>query len=157
MITLCILSAFTGTRKQLIKGVIICLCIDIAIVLSCTANAQDKKQCAGITKTGTQCSRKADSVYCSQHNPLTPKCSERAKSTGKQCTRPVKKEGDRCFQHNKSTAYLYNAYSPEYDENFVLKSFSPLRNDTLVHFNDKAVATIKKTPYTARIISLYTK
>lgn len=157
MITLCILSAFTGTRKQLIKGIIICLCIDIAIILSCTANAQDKKQCAGITKAGTQCSRKVDSFYCTQHNPLTPKCAETAKSTGKRCTRSVKKEGDKCFQHNKPTAYLYNAYSPEYDENFVLKSFSPLRNDTLVHFDNNAVATIIKTPYTARIISLYTK
>lgn len=157
MITLCILSAFTGTRKQLIKGVIICLCIDIAIVLSCTANAQDRKQCAGITKTGTQCSRKADSVYCSQHNPSTPKCAETAKSTGKQCTRPVKKEGDKCFQHKSNVGYLYNAYDKEADENFVLKAYTLLPKDTLVNYDNNAVVTTKKTPYTARIISLYTK
>lgn len=126
------------------------------ILLSSLAISQDRKQCAGITKVGTQCSHKADSVYCKQHNPSTPKCAETAKSTGKRCTRSVKKEGDKCFQH-KSTAYLYNAYSSEYDENFVLRSFSPLPSDTLVHFDKNAVATIIKTPYTARIISLYTK
>lgn len=156
MITLCIISAFTGTRKQLIKGIIICLCIDIAIVLSCTANAQDKKQCAGITKAGTQCKHKTEATYCIQHNPNAIHCADTTR-TGKRCTRSVKKEGDKCFQHNKPTAYLYNAYSPEYDETFVLKSCSPLPSDTLVHFNDKAVATNRNTPYTARIISLYTK
>lgn len=158
MITLIIAFRFSGSKKQLVKALLFCLAIDFFLIMSCLpANAQDKKQCAGITKSGTQCSRKADSVYCSQHNPLTPKCSETAKSTGKRCTRPVKKEGDKCFQHNKSTAYLYNAYSPEYDESFVIKSFIHLRNDTLVHFDNNAVATIKKTPYTARIISLYIK
>lgn len=126
------------------------------VLINSLAFSQDKKQCAATTKAGTQCTRKTENVYCKQHDPNTARCSGLTKS-GKQCSRPVKKEGDKCFQHNKSTAYLYNAYSPEHDENFVVKSFSHLRNDTLVHFDNNAVATNRTTPYTARIISLYTK
>lgn len=160
MITLIVSPLFKGTTKQYAKVLFFCLTIDCLIFMSCwpsIANAQDKRQCTAITKAGIQCSRKTESTYCKQHNPETPKCSATAKSTGKRCTRPVKKEGDKCFQHNKSTAYLYNAYSPEYDENFVLKSFSPLRNDTIVHFDKGIGVTTKITPYTARIISIYNK
>lgn len=126
------------------------------ILFNSLAFSQDKKQCAGITKGGTQCQHKTDTTYCIQHNPNTIRCADTTKA-GKQCSRPVKKTGDKCFQHNKSTAYLYNAYSPEFDETFVLKSLTQLRNDTLVHFDNNAVATKRNTAYTARIISLYTK
>lgn len=126
------------------------------VLFNSLAFSQDKKQCAGITKAGTQCKHKVSGMYCVQHDSNAIHCSDTTKA-GKQCSRPVKKEGDKCFQHNKSTTYLYNAYSPEYDENFVIKSFSTLRNDTLVHFDNNVVATSRNTPYTAKIISLYNK
>lgn len=52
-------------------------------------------------------------------------------------------------------AYYYNAYSPEYDEYFVLKSYQPLPMDTVVHFNNNVVATHKKTRFTAKVLSIY--
>lgn len=159
MTTLLVSFAFKGTTKQFAKAMFICLTIDCILFMSCLpciVKAQDKQQCAGITKAGTQCKHRVSGMYCVQHDSNTIHCSDTTKA-GKQCSRPVKKEGDKCFQHNKPTAYIYNAYSPEYDETFVLKSCSPLPSDTLVHFNDKAVATNRNTPYTARIISLYTK
>lgn len=128
----------------------------VFILLNSFAFSQNKVQCIGITKSGIQCTRKVDSVYCVQHNPAAIHCADSTK-TGKPCSRVVKKIGDKCFQHNKATSYLYNAYSPEYDENFVLRSYNELPSDTIVHFDDNAVATIKKTPYTAIIISIYSK
>lgn len=51
--------------------------------------------------------------------------------------------------------YYYNAYAPGYDEYFVIKSYSPMPLDTIVHFDDKATVTDQKTGYTAKILSIY--
>ena len=61
------------------------------------------------------------------------------------------------FSYERShKAYLYNAYSPGYDEYFVIKSYQSLPLDTLVHFDDQAIVTDQATGYQARILSSYT-
>lgn len=54
--------------------------------------------------------------------------------------------------------YYYNAYSPGYDEYFVLKSYQQLPIDTITHFEaNHALATKEKTGWTAKILSVYDK
>lgn len=53
--------------------------------------------------------------------------------------------------------YYYNAYSPLYDEYFILKSYKPLQNKEIVWFDDKATAVNYSTEYVAMIISPYNK
>lgn len=126
------------------------------ILINSLAFSQNKKQCTATTKAGTQCTRKTENTYCKQHDPNAIRCSGLTKS-GKQCSRPVKKEGDKCFQHSGKVGYLYNAYDKDADENFVIKAFTSLPADTIVHYDSNAVVTCKKTPFMAKIISLYTK
>lgn len=54
-------------------------------------------------------------------------------------------------------SYYYNAYAPGYDEYFVIKSYSPMPLDTIVHFDDNAVITNQRTGYTCKILSPYIK
>ena len=60
------------------------------------------------------------------------------------------------FGYNPRRSYLYNAYSPSYDEYFVIKSYGSLPLDTVVNFDDNAIVTADKTGYQARILSTYT-
>lgn len=57
-------------------------------------------QCIATTKSGEQCSRKAQegAKYCWQHNPSIPTCGAATKS-GSSCTRKVAKAGEKCWQH----------------------------------------------------------
>lgn len=55
------------------------------------------------------------------------------------------------------TTYLYNAYSPLYDEHFVIKSYTPLSVKEVVWFDDNATAVNYSTEYVAMIISPYNK
>lgn len=50
---------------------------------------------------------------------------------------------------------LYNAYSPLYDEFFIIKSDTPLEDKAVVWFNDNAEVVNYTTPYVATIISPY--
>lgn len=58
---------------------------------------------------------------------------------------------------NSNETYYYNAYSPLYDEFFILKSDKPLTVKDVVWFDDNAAATQYATPYVATIISPYNK
>ncbi len=49
----------------------------------------------------------------------------------------------------------YNAYSPLYDEFFVIKSDRELKAKDIVWFDDNAAVVDYPTPYVARIISPY--
>lgn len=60
------------------------------------------------------------------------------------------------FSYNPRKSYLYNAYSPGYDEYFVIKSYQQLPFDTVVSFDNNAIVTADKTGYQARILSSYT-
>lgn len=131
--------------------------LTVFVLISSLVMGQDKKQCPATTKAGTQCTRKTEGQFCKQHDPSTPKCIETAKSTGKRCTRSVKKEGEKCVQHSKATSYLYNAYDKEQDENYVVKSYIVLPKDTIVYVDNKAVVTNRITKDKAIIISLYSK
>jgi hypothetical protein len=126
------------------------------LLISVATFSQDKKQCAETTKAGHQCTRKTEGTYCKQHDPSTPKCIETAKSTGKRCTRAVKNEGDKCFQHNKSTVYLYNAYDSTADEYYVIKSYDSLALGAIVNVDNKAVVTSRKNGFPAKVLSPYT-
>jgi hypothetical protein len=59
------------------------------------------------------------------------------------CTRPV------------AQVYYYNAYSPLYDEYFVIKSDRELKAKDIVWFNDDTEVVSYRTPYVATIISPY--
>jgi hypothetical protein len=50
---------------------------------------------------------------------------------------------------------LYNAYSPFYDEFFVISSNRELQAKDVVWFDDNAQAVAYVTPYVAKIISPY--
>ena len=50
----------------------------------------------------------------------------------------------------------YNAYSPLYDEFFVIKSDRELKAKDIVWFDDNTQVVDYPTPYVARIISPYT-
>lgn len=56
---------------------------------------------------------------------------------------------------SKPQLLYYNAYSPLYDEYFILKSDKPLSNKDIVWFDDKATAVNYTTEYVAMIISPY--
>lgn len=82
--------------------------IVIAIVLLACAvcvDAQDKKEdkhhCEGTTKAGAPCQHITADKYCKQHDPATPRCGVLTKA-GKPCARPVKNQGEHCFQHSKA-------------------------------------------------------
>lgn len=60
------------------------------------------------------------------------------------CTRP------------STEVHYYNAYSPLYDEYFVIKSDRELKAKDIVWFDDNAQAVAYVTPYVAKIISPYT-
>lgn len=60
-----------------------------------------------------------------------------------------------CTRQTIPEPLLYNAYSPLYDEYFILKSYKPLLNKTVVWFDDKATAVNYSTEYVAMIISPY--
>lgn len=53
--------------------------------------------------------------------------------------------------------HYYNAYSPLYNEYFVISSDRELKAKDVVWFDDKAQAVDYATPYVARIISPYKK
>lgn len=59
-----------------------------------------------------------------------------------------------CTQELPQPIY-YNAYSPLYDEYFVLKSNRPLSIKDVVWFDDNAQAVDYATPYVATILSPY--
>lgn len=58
---------------------------------------------------------------------------------------------------NQNVKLYYNAYSPLYDEFFVLASDHVLDSNSVVFFDDNAQAVDHVTPYVAKVISLYTK
>lgn len=73
--------------------------ITIVILLTSTATfAQDKKQCAGITKAGTQCKHKTATTYCKVHDPASPRCGAKTKD-GQPCKMAVKESGTKCHNH----------------------------------------------------------
>lgn len=51
--------------------------------------------------------------------------------------------------------HYYNAYSPLYDEYFVIKSDRELKAKDIVWFDDNAAVVDYTTPYVATIISPY--
>lgn len=53
--------------------------------------------------------------------------------------------------------FLYNSYSPLYDEYFILKSDKELKAKDIVWFDDNAAVVDYPTAYVARIISPYNK
>lgn len=61
------------------------------------------------------------------------------------------------FKVISKPCYYYNAYAPGYDEYFIVKSYSIMPIDTIVHFNDNAVVTEQRTGYTCKILSPYIK
>jgi hypothetical protein len=68
------------------------------IISSFTCFSQDKKQCAGITKAGTQCKHKTATTYCKVHDPASPKCGAKTKD-GQPCKMAVKEPGTKCHNH----------------------------------------------------------
>lgn len=68
------------------------------LLISLTAFSQDKKQCQGKTKAGTQCQHKVATTYCKQHDTSTPRCGDSTK-TGTLCKFIVKVPGNKCHNH----------------------------------------------------------
>jgi hypothetical protein len=126
----------------------------LVLIASYCSFAQDKHQCAGTTKAGTQCKRMITETYCKQHDSTSLRCGEPTKTGGK-CQRIPKQGATKCFQHPNKTALLYNAYSPSHEDYFVIKSNTPLKSKSVVWFNDNAEAVNYTTPYVATIISPY--
>jgi hypothetical protein len=73
------------------------------LIASFSSFAQNKHTCEGITKAGLPCQHKTATMYCKQHNPVTPKCSDSTK-LHQRCKMPVKQEGDKCHIHSKAHA-----------------------------------------------------
>lgn len=55
----------------------------------------------------------------------------------------------------KDPVYLYNAYSPAYNEFFILKSYSELAPKSTVWVNEHEVAVDYPTQFVAQIQSIY--
>lgn len=81
------------------------LIIAVSMLLSLATIAQDKKQCQGITKAGTQCQHKTSSIYCKQHDQSIPviRCGAKTKA-GTPCKNRVKVDGDKCHNHKVVTS-----------------------------------------------------
>lgn len=60
------------------------------------------------------------------------------------------------LSHQKKV-YYYNAYAPGYDEYFIVKSYTVLTFDTVVHFDEHATVTNEANGYQCKILSTYTK
>lgn len=61
-----------------------------------------------------------------------------------------------CTRAHNDTLY-YNAYSPLYDEFFIISSDHALDSNSVVWFDDHAQVVNCCTPYVAKIISPYNK
>jgi hypothetical protein len=53
------------------------------------------------------------------------------------------------------TTYYYNAFSAEYDEEFILGSHIPLPTDTIVHWDTTVMVTSIPTNHKAKILYAY--
>lgn len=72
------------------------------LLISLTGFSQDKQQCKGTTKAGTQCTRQTTTMYCKQHDINAIRCGAKTKA-GTECKNIVKVAGLKCHNHNKTT------------------------------------------------------
>lgn len=78
----------------------------LVLMASYCSIAQDKHQCAGKTKAGTQCMRQTATTYCKQHDPASLRCGAPTKAGGK-CQRVPKQGETKCFQHKQQHACIW--------------------------------------------------